>query len=709
MRRIRFIMPLMLVMLASCSKNIIRDDKPENGEATLCIALSRDSAMNQTKADDDATFLNEFRVAIYKTATKMRLYNDSYANTIGKTIKLNAGEYRLVAQHGDSLGCGFDKPYYMADKTFQVQRGDNSVSATAKLSNVKLAVSFHSTISEVYPDYYAVVRHSRYTSKSVKFTKTETRNGYIPAGDLYLEVYALVDGNWKYFKSAPATYNPNDFVTFSITTDSTEGGLAVTIITDTGVDKNENEFVIPSEAAPQDPPAITLAGFKEDGNVHSFVEGQLPEGHNAQANFIAKGALKNCFLTVESEYLAAKGISGKMDIANLDSGTEAILKSSGFSWDDSMAGSRTFSFVDFSAVLKDIMANVKAESVEKLVARFTLEIVDKVNKTQSVEFSFVSKAVSMNISFNENDVWAKSLAAYDMNVVNGLQSLVKMQISKDGVEWTEFSTESVLDPDTHYYLRSEYNGGKLHSNVVEFTTEAAAQLGNAGFEDYMTTSKSIKITAGSRYNLSYYLPYAEGEANPWWTCNSLKTMPDEHVAGQNWCKAFPSSGFTTDAHSGSKAALIYNVNCDGWNTSNTAVGSTVAGELWIGSSDGSGNHSSEGHAFASRPSALSFWYKYSPKSSNSFYVYSCIKDASGNIIAEATVPAGAAASEWTKHSIEYSYSATDRKAASIYMIIKSASGSGNVSTKKSFELGGENVTAHAGSFLKIDDIELIYE
>ena len=43
------------------------------------------------------------------------------------------------------------------------------------------------------------------------------------------------------------------------------------------------------------------------------------------------------------------------------------------------------------------------------------------------------------------------------------------------------------------------------------------------------------------------------------------------------------------------------------------------------------------------------------------------------------------------------------------MIIKSASGSGNVSTKKSFELGGENVTAHAGSFLKIDDIELIYE
>lgn len=707
MRRIRFIMPLLVLMLASCSKNVIRDNT-QTGEATLSIALSQDSAINQTKADDDAAFLNEFRVAIYKTSTKMRLYNDSYANTIGRTIKLNAAEYRLVAQHGDSLGCGFNKPYYLADKTFQVERGANTVSATAKLSNVKLAVSFHSTISEVYPDYYAVVRHSRYTSKSVKFTKTETRNGYIPAGDLYLEVYALVDGNWKYFKSTPATYNPNDFVTFSITTDSVEGGLAITVITDTGVDKTENEYIIPSVAAPQDAPSITLAGFDDAGNVHSFVEGQSPEGHNAQANFIARGALEHCWLTVNSDYLAAKGISGKIDLAKVDSEIGTLLKSAGFVWDESMAGSRTFSFVDFSAVLKDIMANVKAESEVKQVASFKLEIVDKVNKSQSIEFSFVSKAVSMNVSFNENDVWAKRLAAYDMNVVNGLQSLVKMQISKDGAEWTEFSTETVLDPATHYYLRSEYNGGKLHSNIVEFTTEAAAQIGNAGFEDYQKTSKSIKVTAGSRYNSTYYLPYAQDEANPWWTCNSLKTMPDEHVAGQNWCKAFPSSGFTTDAHSGSKAALIFNVNCDGWNSSNTAVGSTVAGELWIGSSDASGNHSSEGHAFASRPSALSFWYKYSPNSDNSFYVYSCIKDASGNIIAEATVPAGAAASEWTKHSIEYTYSATDRKAASIYMIIKSASGSGNVSTGKSFELGGENVTAHAGSFLKIDDIELIY-
>ena len=707
MRRIRFIMPLMLVMLASCSKNVIRDNT-ETGEATLSIALSSDSAMNQTKADDDATFLNEFRVAIYKTATKMRLYNDSYANTIGRTIKLNAGEYRLVAQHGDSLGCGFNKPYYMADKTFKLEGGANSVSAIAKLSNVKLAVSFHSTISEVYPDYYAVVRHSRYSSKSVKFTKTETRNGYIPAGDLYLEVYALVDGNWKYFKSAPATYNPNDFVTFSITTDNTEGGIAVTIITDTGVDKTENEFVIPSVAAPQDAPSITLAGFGDAGNVHSFVEGQSPEGHNAQANFIARGALKHCYLIVNSDYLAAKGISGKIDLAQLESGVDALLKSAGFVWDESMAGSRTFSFVDFSAVLKDMMANVKAQTEENQVASFKLEVVDQVNKSQSMEFSIVSKAVTMSLSFNENDVWAKRLAAFDMQIVNGIQSLVTMQISKDGVSWTEFNSDTVLDPATHYYLRSEYNGGNLHSNVAEFTTEAASQIGNAGFEDYMKTSKSIKITGGSRYNLSYYLPYAEGEANPWWTCNSLKTMPNEHVAGQNWCKAFPSSGFTTDAHSGSKAVLIYNVNCDGWNSSNTAVGSTVAGELWIGSSDENGNHSSEGHAFASRPSALSFWYKYSPNSSNSFYVYSCIKDASGNIIAEATVPAGAAASEWTKHTIEYNYSATDRKAASIYMIIKSAGGSKNVSTEKSFELGGENVTAHAGSFLKIDDIELIY-
>ena len=122
MRRLRFI-PALLVILSACSERIIEQDRPVSDEmGTLSIALSSDMQTEYigTKADADEPALEDFRVAIYKKETKVRLYNDSYANTVGKEIKLNAGDYRLVAQHGDSLGCGFNKAYFLADKEFTI-------------------------------------------------------------------------------------------------------------------------------------------------------------------------------------------------------------------------------------------------------------------------------------------------------------------------------------------------------------------------------------------------------------------------------------------------------------------------------------------------------------------------------------------------------------------------------------------------------------
>ena len=185
MRRLRFLPVVLILLGTSCSKGVIWAPDSPDAEGSLTIALSADASQVASKAEGEAgTGLNldDFRIAIYKTENQMRLYNDSYANTAGKTLKLNAGEYRLVAQLGDTLGCGFDKPYFLADPTFTIERGSNTVEAAAKLANVKLAINFDSTISEVYPDYYAIVKHNTIKGKQVKFVKDETRHGYIPAG-----------------------------------------------------------------------------------------------------------------------------------------------------------------------------------------------------------------------------------------------------------------------------------------------------------------------------------------------------------------------------------------------------------------------------------------------------------------------------------------------------------------------------------------------
>jgi hypothetical protein len=214
---------------------------------------------------------------------------------------------------------------------------------------------------------------------------------------------------------------------------------------------------------------------------------------------------------------------------------------------------------------------------------------------------------------------------------------------------------------------------------------------------------------GGEYTRNWYLPYAKGESDVWWACNSLQSMPDGHTGWtETWCKNFPSSGYVKDRRSGNKAAMVFNVSVGNGNTNDIASATVYEGEIWIGTSNSDGGHATEGHAFASRPAALSFYYKYSPNGSDKFYVNAWVKAADGTVIASLSETAGTAADTWTRYEKAFTYSVFDKKAASIYICFRSSAEDGTVDTKNDFDLGEETVRAHAGSFFKIDDIELIY-
>lgn len=732
MRRLRFI-PALLVILTACSERIIEQEASVSDEVgILSVALSSDMQTENigTKADADEPVLEDFRVAIYKEETQARLYNDSYANTVGREIKLNAGDYRLVAQHGDTLGCGFDKPYYLADKDFIVKAGVNTVEAVAKLANVKMAVKFHDTVEDNYSDFYAVVRHNDHAGKKVKFTRSETRCGYMPAGELVLEVYAVVDdeGTVKYFKTDPMTYAPNDFVTFTITTDNREGSLVINITVDTTTEDKTETIEIPATTVPQDAPSITLAGFDGAGNSHEIIEGQDAAGHNGMASFLARGSLAHCYLKIDSDLLAAKGVPAEVDFASLDSQTKAALRANGFVWDEEMATSRTFSYIDFTGVIADMLSSVKAEAEDVSLADFTLKVIDTVGKEAEETFSITSGGVKVTLDIKDCNVWAAKVVDPVVTISKGVPALVDFQVSADGVNWSDIEVTPSASgyslnygtiptaPSTTYMVRAIYNKNEnCKSPVLTVTTEDALQLGNRGFEDYQLVVKRVS-PLGSKYDRNWYLPYASGEADPWWACNSLQSMPDGHtMLTATWCKNFPSSGYVDDRHSGDKAALLFTVNVGSGNTgynNNTigvASGTTYEGEIWIGTSDEDGNHASEGHAFASRPSRLTFYYKYAPTGGDKFFVDAWVKAADGTVLATAQETAGPAADTWTLYSIPFEYKVFDRKAASIYVRFSSCYGDGHVSADSKFRLGEETVKAHAGSFFKLDDIELIYE
>ena len=728
MRRLRFI-PALLVVMSACSEQIIEQTPLTSGdEGIVSIALSQDMKTEIiTRADAQGPELGDFRVAIYKIAgssDQIRLYNDSYANTVDKEIKLNAGDYRMVAQHGDTLGCGFDKPYYLADKAFEVLAGKNTVSAEARLANVKMAVKYHETVIDNYSNYYVIARHLDHKGKSIKFSKNETRCGYMPGGQVVLEIYAEVDdeGTVRYYKTDPLTYSPNDFVTFTVTTDNREGSLVINIFVDTKTEDKNETIEIPATTVPQDAPTVTLAGFDGTDNSHEIIEGQTAAGHGGVASFVARGSLAHCYLTMNSEWLSAKGLPSEVDFANLDSSTSALLKAAGFAWDENMATSRKFSFIDFTGVITSMLETIKADADDVNMADFTLKVVDTVGNEVSESFSIVSGGVKVSLDIKDYNIWAAKVVDPVVTINKGVPSLVDFQVSADGVNWSDIDIVPSLNgysinygtistaPSTTYLVRAIYNDNEnCKSQIITVRTEDALQIGNSGFEDYQ---KVVKVVSplGSKYDRNWYLPYASGSSDPWWACNSLQSMPDGHtMLTSTWCKNFPSSGYVKDRHSGDKAAMLYCVNVGSGNTNGTAVGTTYEGEIWIGTADGDGNHATEGHAFASRPSKLSFYYKYAPTDGNRFFVDAWVKAADGTVLATAQETSGPAADTWTRYVLPFNYTVFNKKAASIYVRFSSCYGGGSVKTGVSFDLGEESVKAHAGSFLKLDDIELIYE
>ena len=105
---------------------------------------------------------------------------------------------------------------------------------------------------------------------------------------------------------------------------------------------------------------------------------------------------------------------------------------------------------------------------------------------------------------------------------------------------------------------------------------------------------------------------------------------------------------------------------------------------------------------------MRFWYRYNPFNTENFIVRVVMKDAAGNEIARAEKLDGAEALEWTSCEIPIVYSNLTTRAASIYISFTSAGSGAGVHAAWQMEIAGKQQTAHIGSVLRIDDVELVY-
>ena len=725
MGRIGSILMSLVLLVASCSPVVMDDFVTEKGE--VVINLRGDQRTTATKAADDLPDVGEFIVEVTETYTERLFFRKKYSEAIDRRISLNSGEHRLFAYYGDPDGIGFNSCYYVADQLFHVAANSvETVDAVAKLANVKVAVTFGQSIALDHSEYYAevVAKSGRLT-----FTRKEKRCGYAPAGELSLVLYVYVHDKWMCYRGEPVLCEGNDFVTFNVDTERYGEMAEIQVVIDNGTDEVVKDCKVPAEAAVQDAPSMTVSGFTD--NRLSTIEADPAKHKDIKADIVAMAGISSCVLDISSSFLASKGVPSQVDLATADPSQLKVLESVGLKFMRDMAGKR-LSYVDFSGLVDYISHNAAYSSdYEQSCVDIKLTVTDKVGKVGSSQtYTIAMEKSQAEFVFNDYDVWATRIAGATLNVIKGdpsryvlkcvaasdmlYSNVITLEPQSVSGSKVKFGPMTGLSAGTGYKVWAVYNGNSNNKTPEQsFTTESAQQVGNSGFESFKVNSFS------GTHTINWVDLWASGDSNPWWATNSSVTLDKSNTAAYATYKSFPTVNMTNKAHSGSYAISVASIAVadasSEWNLFNS-WGDAQVGEVFIGKADNSGEHMGghveDGHAFSSRPSSMSYWYKLESYESDPYYVEVQVLDEAGEVIGSGKrTDVKNTVTSWTQATLPITYEITTKKASKIYIIFKS-SASGKTGSRKyslsRYDYSEGSVNVHAGNILWLDDIKLNY-
>ena len=730
---------LMTALLFSCKTSEVEGIE---GTTEVTFSLATDGTHHKVKSELAADYIPEvddFTVEVFKQegSKDKRLYRDTYPNSKDKAIKLNEGSYYMLAYHGNALGVGFGKEYayFQAKEPFQISADQRkvSVSATAKLYNVKVAMNYGADLLKDYPDFLITLATDKEGAKgTLSYTKNDAaKEGFIPAGTLTFtlfqdksQVNATPDENGNIKVTAfrkTITVEPNDFITLTVNTKPAEGKLTVGIEIDKETETVTDNVEINSTYVSTEAPIVTL-GDKLASTLEFHEDEDLT---GALVSLKSAAGYSHVYLDFTSPYLESKGLISGLDLMNMDEATKAEMDKLGITTTE-MGPDVKFAAVDFSGLSQ----KVKYEA-DPFDATFNVRVVDNNGNTvTSAPFTIKIQKLTAQVNVAEANAFARSFRGVTMTVNKGTASKFALQYRTGEGDWTTVKPESIegntlnfakiggsLLPETAYQFRSIYdnNAAEVSDNVV-VTTEAAAQVGNAGFEVWTTDTMTVKINAnifGKKFTHNWYEAFGNS-VDKWWAVTSKKSMPTSVNDVSNYnVKNFPTVAYSsTEKCEGSYSAHLFSVNIGGMNTSSSilAGNTTYPGELFIGTADDSGNPTYSGHRFTTRPDKISFRYKYAPKGSEKFYVKIELKDAAGSVLYSKEDTQGPAATEWTEYTTSIDWADLTKKPENILIIFKSSSSAKpDVTAKSNLEVAGKTETGHFGSSLYIDDIQMIYE
>lgn len=734
--RIAFLFALIAVLGVSCGND---GYEAEDGSVKFILSADYSTSAVKSAATDGTASEATGKLSLNTDDFTFELFNSAgarfkrwrYGEIKDKNVPLNVGTFKAKAYYGDSLATGFDALFFSGTSSFKVEgQTHTSVAVTCKMANVKVAVEWGENIRAL-ADYY--VKISREGKKgSLMFTKDETRCGYIPQGDLQLEI-TLVDkqGNKRVYTPKAVACASNDFITFTIDIkevpqESEDGELSVSIklVSDTE-DKNET-IVVPATLVSKAAPTLDVVGFNE--NSVSCIEGN-GVGGDLYIGVTAPAYVQELVL-VSQPGLMPQGWPESVDLLGDNSTSLAILKSYGLEWDMTRGESR-YGSVDFAKFVKMLQAS------DNDGYKFILKVTDVKGKSSQTEvYVHVSEASVIINPVPDYDMWSTKVyvdvtanvslsGSVVFEAMNGtsVASVLASELAGKTGNTSRYMIKG-LNPSTNYSIRANYSNGIKYSETVAVSTESAQPLTNGGLEDWSQT----KIYGGNgTFSTAIYCDFVSG----WCTRNEVTTygakdasmgvlgIGGDYGLYYRWHSGtVPVTGKSGNGAEISTLAFwqkesgTLNVsdrsNIFGWVKEN---GKAYAGYLFLGTIDKATDKFTLGVSHNARPERLSFWYRYTPVQGDNCSAYAIVYDANKNEIGRTDTFTSTGASSLVQKSLKFNYSNKKAKASYITVFFKSGE-SLDITKMRQFE-GDYTLTPYpkdkiVGSILVVDDVTLNY-
>ena len=718
----QYIILSVCMLLAACGG----DEELKTGDAStgFFISLGEISVGADSRAvpsELEKPVAEKFHLKIQNVKTGVVVYDDDYTSDF---IQAVTGDYQVTASCGRNAVLALDEPYYEGSASATVESGEiTRLNVECKVANSLISVEFGNTelLDKYFSTYgvrvgvgdYSLVIPSTDTSMSV----------YFPAGrsDVKLHFEAVdmsnqtvkIDLTDGLESSLPLSGGDHAIVKLL------PSNLGV-VVESVDVKQETVSNTIPIEWLPK--PKVT--GFEKI----TYVETEAAPT-NAIVSFSGAREIDDIQVTMTINGDNLSSYSKVYTLANISE-----LKEIGVTMPDSYSTEGQFNF-------SELIGQLQTASGATVTNSFAVKV--KANNRWSDEQTFTVEVVKpeFSVSVYPGNIWTKEFTmnslqedAVESGIYDTINANMSYQFSTDGNTWTTLGSDLRkfgLSPNTTYYVRGLYRGA-VASTVLTLSTYADPELENGNMETWTAEERGYYYNAkswGDRDKLRVYYPFS---GTKYWDTNNDFTTRNRDASTSAFStvylyNSFPAVSYTKDARGGTWAAELRNTAAGRGNTSSSKSSydcNNVPGELFIGeitvtnkTSYGSDSYTiTEGREYKSRPTSISFWYKYAPYTTDYFKAYVAIYDADDNIIGEGTLTSGDSKSSYTNAVVKITYSDDYIMShpAKMYIYFGSSiySGSELPYTSRSVTTYYENTTRTnttlSGSVLTIDDISLVY-